>query len=58
MLFVIFLNGASNGVRTGDPELGKLVLYQLSYTRVDLRVSADTAPAKNLIATSCWCRHT
>ena len=25
--------GAGNGVRTRDPELGKLVLYQLSYTR-------------------------
>ena len=26
-------NGAGDGVRTRDPELGKLVLYQLSYTR-------------------------
>jgi hypothetical protein len=26
--------GAGNGVRTRDPELGKLVLYQLSYTRI------------------------
>ena len=26
--------GAGNGVRTRDPELGKLVLYQLSYTRM------------------------
>ena len=25
--------GAGDGVRTRDPELGKLVLYQLSYTR-------------------------
>jgi hypothetical protein len=25
--------GAGNGVRTRDPKLGKLVLYQLSYTR-------------------------
>ncbi len=28
---VIF--GAGNGVRTRDPQLGKLVLYQLSYAR-------------------------
>jgi hypothetical protein len=27
------MNGAGKGVRTRDPELGKLVLYQLSYTR-------------------------
>ena len=26
-------SGAGDGVRTRDPELGKLVLYQLSYTR-------------------------
>ncbi len=26
-------NGAGDGVRTRDSELGKLVLYQLSYTR-------------------------
>ena len=29
-----FGSGAGDGVRTRDPELGKLVLYQLSYTRV------------------------
>ena len=28
-----WMPGAGNGVRTRDPELGKLVLYQLSYTR-------------------------
>ena len=28
-------SGAGDGVRTRDPELGKLVLYQLSYTRVN-----------------------
>jgi hypothetical protein len=26
-------NGAGDGVRTRDPKLGKLVLYQLSYAR-------------------------
>ena len=28
------LTGAGNGARTRDPKLGKLVLYQLSYTRM------------------------
>lgn len=27
------INGAGYQVRTGDPQLGKLMLYQLSYTR-------------------------
>ena len=26
--------GAGNGTRTRDPDLGKVVLYQLSYSRV------------------------
>ena len=29
---VIF--GADNGIRTRDPQLGKLMLYQLSYVRI------------------------
>ncbi len=28
------INGAGGGIRTRDPNLGKVVLYQLSYTRV------------------------
>ena len=28
-----FVSGAGNGIRTRDPNLGKVVLYQLSYTR-------------------------
>jgi hypothetical protein len=31
-------NGADNGVRTRDPQLGKLMLYQLSYVRSLRRV--------------------
>ena len=27
------LNGAGDGTRTRDPQLGRLMLYQLSYTR-------------------------
>jgi hypothetical protein len=30
------LNRAGNGTRTRDPNLGKVVLYQLSYSRVTL----------------------
>ena len=41
-------SGAGDGVRTRDPERGKLVLYQLSYTRNAVRVSADTGLAKTL----------
>ena len=28
------MNGAGNGTRTRDPDLGKVVLYQLSYSRL------------------------
>jgi hypothetical protein len=28
-----FENGAGDGIRTRDPNLGKVVLYQLSYAR-------------------------
>ena len=28
------INGADDGVRTRDPDLGKVVLYQLSHVRV------------------------
>ena len=31
--------GAGNRVRTGDLNLGKVALYQLSYSRISLRVS-------------------
>ncbi len=27
-------DGAGGGIRTRDPNLGKVVLYQLSYTRI------------------------
>lgn len=32
--FQRFILGAANGVRTRDPQLGKLMLYQLSYYRI------------------------
>ncbi len=31
-------NGAGDGVRTRDPKLGKLVLYQLSYARFSCNI--------------------
>ena len=34
--------GAGNEIRTRDPDLGKVVLYQLSYSRT-VDVSAETS---------------
>ena len=34
---------AGNGTRTRDPNLGKVVLYQLSYSREQTTVLAPTA---------------
>ena len=48
--------GAGNGVRTRDPELGKLVLYQLSYTRIARTLLSFTIADKLKIisvATKC-----
>ena len=48
--------GAGNGVRTRDPELGKLVLYQLSYTRISRILPSFTIADKLKIisvATKC-----
>jgi hypothetical protein len=36
--------GAANGARTRDPQLGKLMLYQLSYRRVRRSVPASDYP--------------
>ena len=32
----LFYSGAGNETRTRDPDLGKVVLYQLSYSRLVL----------------------
>jgi hypothetical protein len=37
---------AGNGIRTRDPQLGKLMLYQLSYPRIHTRFY----PAQDLLA--------
>ncbi len=34
-MFQLGLSGAGNEVRTRDPDLGKVVLYQLSYSRLN-----------------------
>ncbi len=34
------LTGAGNETRTRDPDLGKVVLYQLSYSRVQQKVAS------------------
>ena len=38
-------SGAGNRIRTGDPQLGKLMLYQLSYSRVAASDLPETRPA-------------
>ena|GEM_PF-5923313 len=34
-------NGAGDGIRTRDPDLGKVVLYQLSYSRIVFQSAYD-----------------
>jgi hypothetical protein len=38
---------AGDRARTGDPQLGKLMLYQLSYTRVMASILASSQPCKS-----------
>ncbi len=47
--------GAGGGIRTRDPNLGKVVLYQLSYTRIWMRrIRALSGPCKyNKVVFSC-----
>ena len=48
-------NGAENGTRTRDPNLGKVVLYQLSYFRVffeDLAFLTSPRPKSELFRLS------
>jgi hypothetical protein len=35
----VYYHGAGNGIRTRDPNLGKVVLYQLSYSRIAITKS-------------------
>ena len=46
------ISGAENGTRTRDPNLGKVVLYQLSYFRIFIllrRASLSIADAKVML---------
>src|SRR5690554_5364616 len=42
---------AGNGIRTRDPQLGKLMLYQLSYSRIRTKLNQFLAKVK---ASSCF----
>ena len=37
----IFAFGAGNGTRTRDPQLGRLMLYQLSYSRLEKKIMVE-----------------
>ena len=39
------INGADDGVRTRDPDLGKVVLYQLSHVRIARKYITRTPDA-------------
>lgn len=47
-------NGAGNGTRTHDIQLGKLTLYQLSYTRMALIIKAHAGKHKQRAANCCF----
>jgi hypothetical protein len=42
--FPAFRTGAGNGIRTRDPQLGKLMLYQLSYSRETPSICPEGPP--------------
>ncbi len=51
--------GAKNGTRTRDPDLGKVVLYQLSYFRVGqpFFLVCDAKLDIIFIPTKCFCNY-
>jgi hypothetical protein len=60
-IFVSYHTRAGNGTRTRDPNLGKVVLYQLSYSRMLLALPdagmACNAPwfrSKQLLISAQW----
>jgi hypothetical protein len=52
------MNGAGDGIRTRDIDLGKVALYQLSYSRVKrkLHFLLTVANLSNPIVTGGWRR--
>ena len=48
-----FFNGAGDGARTRDIQLGKLTLYQLSHTRVqELYILTEAYPSRFVLVFS------
>ena len=47
------MNGAGGGIRTRDPDLGKVVLYQLSYTRIFSLFPLLETPKYNKVVFPC-----
>ncbi len=45
--------GAGNRIRTGDPDLGKVVLYQLSYSRSLMSIFRPTQSKVNAVECNC-----
>ena len=51
-------HGADNGARTRDPNLGKVVLYQLSHVRVrEGTIRHGRSPCKNFLPIIASCEH-
>ena len=53
-------NGAGDGIRTRDINLGKVALYQLSYSRLggQLQFAARCEPMSNRFGTPCSVKNT
>jgi hypothetical protein len=51
----VFNSGAGDEIRTRDPQLGRLMLYQLSYTRPTNHI-ADCQFADFHFRNRQWCR--
>ena len=49
IICMIRINGAEDETRTRDPDLGKVVLYQLSYFRICKELSPRLGSAKVMI---------
>ena len=50
------LYGADDGIRTRDPHLGKVMLYQLSHVRSGIRVAESTVTSPGVTPTCGWSR--
>ena len=57
MTGLLTCNGADDGVRTRDPDLGKVVLYQLSHVRVARRYNTRTSAITQPLIFGIWKNH-